>query len=113
METIGARIRRSRESLGMTQDELAQKLGYRSRSSINKIELDYRNLTQSRIKALADALDTTPSFIMGWDDEKSAAPIPKKLTEQALTLLNIFEKLDVVSQARLLTYAADLENKNN
>lgn len=70
METIGSRIRRRRENLGMTQDELAQKLGYRSRSSINKIELDYRNLTQSRIKAIADALDTTPSFIMGWDDEE-------------------------------------------
>ena len=70
METIGARIRRRRESLGMTQDELAQKLGYKSRSSINKIELDYQNLTQSRIKIIADALDTTPSFIMGWDDEE-------------------------------------------
>ncbi len=36
--TIGERIREKRISLGMTQDELAQKIGYKSRSSINKLE---------------------------------------------------------------------------
>lgn len=72
-ETIGARIRSRREYLGMTQDELAQRLGYKSRSSVNKIELDSRNLTQKHIKTIADALETTPSFIMGWDG-KSEKP---------------------------------------
>lgn len=68
--TIGDRIKRRRELLGMSQDELAKKLGYKNRSSINKIELGERNLTQSKIKAIADALDTTPAYIMGWDDEE-------------------------------------------
>ena len=36
--TIGERIKLRREELQMTQEELAQKLGYKSRSSINKIE---------------------------------------------------------------------------
>ena len=35
---IGDRIRKKREELGMSQEELAKKIGYRSRSSINKIE---------------------------------------------------------------------------
>ena len=34
---IGDRIRKKREELGMSQEELAKKIGYRSRSSINKI----------------------------------------------------------------------------
>ena len=68
MSTIGSRIRNRREELGLSQDELGRRLGYKSRSSINKIELDQRNLTQSKIKAIADALDTTPSYIMGWDE---------------------------------------------
>ena len=68
MSTIGNRIRKRREELGLSQDELAKRLGYKSRSSINKIELDRRNLTQSKIKAVADALGTTPSYIMGWED---------------------------------------------
>ena len=68
MPTIGSRIRTRREELGLSQDELAKRLGYKSRSSLNKIELDQRNLTQSKIKAIADALETTPSYIMGWDE---------------------------------------------
>ena len=68
LSTIGSRIRKRREQLDLSQDELAKRLGFKSRSSINKIELDERNLTQSRIKAIADALETTPSYIMGWDE---------------------------------------------
>lgn len=66
--TIGERIRKRREELGMSQDELAHKLGYKSRSSVNKIELGLQNLTQTKIKAIADELMTTPLYIMGWDE---------------------------------------------
>lgn len=68
--TIGQRIRLRGEELNMSQDELAKRIGYKSRSSINKIELDLYSLRQAKIKAIADALDTTPSYIMGWDEEK-------------------------------------------
>lgn len=74
MKSVGDRIREKRESLGMSQEELAKKLGYKSRSSINKIETDERNLTQSKIKSIADALLTTPSYIMGWDEPKEEIP---------------------------------------
>lgn len=66
--TIGERIKARREELGLTQQELAEKLGYKSKSSINKIELNIQNLTQSKIKSIAIALETTPSYIMGWND---------------------------------------------
>ena len=68
LKTIGERIKSRREELNLSQDELAKKLGYKSRSSINKIEMDSGNLTQSKIKAIADALETTPTYIMGWED---------------------------------------------
>ena len=38
METIYERIRRLRQENNMSQDELAKKTGYTSRSTINKIE---------------------------------------------------------------------------
>ena len=41
----------------LPEDELAKKIGYKSRSSINKIELDQNNLTQTKIKIIADARD--------------------------------------------------------
>ena len=50
--TIGQRIRLRREELNMSQDELAKRIGYKSRSSINKIELDLYSLRQAKIKLL-------------------------------------------------------------
>lgn len=67
---IGQRIKQRREELGMSQEELAKKAGYKSRSSINKIEVDGRGLPQSKIALIAKALDTTPSYLMGWKDIK-------------------------------------------
>lgn len=81
---IGNRVRLLREELRMSQDELATRLGYKSRSSINKIELGQRNLTQSKIKALADALDTTPAYIMGWTDPLDVVD-PDQLAEIIMT----------------------------
>ena len=75
MKPIGLRIKARREDLGLTQEELARRLGYKSKSSLNKIELGIQGLRQSKIKAIADALQTTPGYIMGWTaDKPSAAP---------------------------------------
>jgi transcriptional regulator with XRE-family HTH domain len=63
-ETIGDRIRNRRELLGLSQEDLARMIGYTSRSSINKIETGAQQLRQSKIKAVADALDTTVNYIL-------------------------------------------------
>ena len=70
-KTIGERIKERREELNMSQDELAMKLGYKSRSSITKIEKDGRELPQKKIYAISQALGVTPAFIMGWSDDDS------------------------------------------
>ena len=66
--TIGQRVKLRREELGLSQEELAKRIGYKSKTSINKIELDFRNLTQSKIKAIADALEQR-ILHHGWDEE--------------------------------------------
>ena len=66
---IGMRIKLRREELGMSQEELAKKVGYKSRSSVNKIEIDGRGLPQNKIIMFAKALQTTPAYLMGWEDE--------------------------------------------
>ena len=70
LEEIGARIKSLREKNGISQEELAKLVGYTSRSSINKIELGKTNLSQSRITKIAIALNVTPGYIMGWNEEK-------------------------------------------
>lgn len=56
----------------MSQEELANKVGYTStnaRSSINKIEKGKSDIPSSKIEIIAKALGVTPAYIMGWDSE--------------------------------------------
>lgn len=66
---IGERIRNRREELGLTQEELAKKLGYKSRSFVNKVETS-RELSNKKVRLYAGALDTTPAYLMGWTSEE-------------------------------------------
>lgn len=74
MADIGKRIREKRESIGMTQEELAAKLGYKNKSSIAKIEIGANDIVQSKVVEFAKALDTTVAYLMGWDN--NVGPIP-------------------------------------
>ena len=58
-------IRARRIALNMTQQELAKKLGYKSTSTIAKIESGENDIPQAKIAAFAAALDTTPAELMG------------------------------------------------
>lgn len=69
METIYERIRRLRQENNMSQDELAKKTGYTSRSTINKIEAGKIDISRTKIKVFADALGVTPAYLMGWEEE--------------------------------------------
>lgn len=73
MSVIGNRIKECREDLGLTQEQLAQKLGYKSKTTINKIEKGINDITQSKVKAFADVLGTTPAYLMGWNDNKKSS----------------------------------------
>lgn len=69
MDILFKNIRDRRLQLGMSQAELAKKVGYSDRSAIAHIEAGKKNLTHSRIISFAEALDTTPERLMGWDEE--------------------------------------------
>jgi repressor LexA len=66
-------IKRIREEKGMSQDELARLVGFKSRSSINKIEMGVNDITQSKLIAIANALHVSPGELMG-EDREVAAP---------------------------------------
>ena len=94
---IGERIRRRREELGLSQSELARKVGYTSRSTINKIEKDAHGISQEKIVAIAKALRTTPSYLMGWEDEEVASLTAMQEETMAKFLLLSYEHQLVVS----------------
>ncbi len=106
--TIGERIRLRREELNITQEELATTLGYKSRSSINKIELGGNGLTQRKIVDFAKALYTTPSYIMGWEDEPTADNALPTLPTDEQELLSNYRQLNEDGQERLLETSEEL-----
>lgn len=79
MSNIYARIRSRREELGLSQEELAARMGYKSKSSINKIEMGVNDIPQSKVFAFAKALETTTAYLMGCDDTlpPNILPMPK------------------------------------
>lgn len=62
-------IKKRREQLGMSQDELAKKLGYKSRSSINKMELGLQDVPQRKVKDFAKVLSVSIGYLLE-DDQK-------------------------------------------
>lgn len=65
---IGDRIRERRKALGLTQTELAQRLGLTSKAAISTVENNKEDMTTERIRKYAAALNTTPQYLMGWVD---------------------------------------------
>lgn len=78
---IGNRIKQLRTEKDMSQDELAKRSGYGSRSTINKIELGINDVPQSKIKAIAEALGVCVSELLCWDEMDKQHDTKKIQTE--------------------------------
>ena len=64
-------LKNRRVELGLTMKELSKKVGV-SEGTISRWESgDIENMRRDKIAALANALDISPSVIMGWDDQPS------------------------------------------
>ena len=105
---IGDRIRARREELGMSQDELARAAGYKSRSSINKIEMDGRGLPQPKIVAIAKALHVSPAYLMGWEDGMSEDWV-EFVKEDGEILALVRRAMDESFRKRLLKFVKMME----
>ena len=81
--TIGDRIKSRRIELGYTQEQLATKLGYKTKGSIAKIENGEQSLTPERLYDIAKVLETSPSYLAGWEDGAITLPVEIKFAENA------------------------------
>lgn len=57
--SVGANIKKRRFELRMSQQELAEAMGYKTRSTIAKIESEENDVSQKKLKKFAAVLDTT------------------------------------------------------
>lgn len=65
---IGKRIKLLRNQNKMSQSELAEKMGYTSRTTISKIESGNIKITTEDVVRFAEALHTSVPYLMGWND---------------------------------------------
>lgn len=75
MNNIGEIIKKLRERKGLTQEELAMKVGYTSATTINKIESGTNKLKQEKIKIFADVLECTVSELLGINEINNLHPV--------------------------------------
>ena len=103
MSDIYKRIRARREELGLSQEELALRMGYKSKSSINKIEMGINDIPQSKVLAFARALDTTTAYLMGCDDTENSADTggarpTQSLSDRAARVGVLYDRADARDQ---------------
>lgn len=135
LDNMGARIKARRIELELTLEELGDMVGAGA-STVRKWETGFiKNMRSDKIKRVAEALQVTPAYLMGWDESQSvqvgavhtnngligqanapvningdAAPEPQLSKEEA-ELLRIYKELSVKGRMRLLTAAMDLETE--
>ena len=103
---LSDRVKFKRLELNMSQDELARRMGYKSRSSINKIEMG-RPVTQKIIVKLAAALNVTPAYLMGWEPDPSSQQPGSPSPEDPVTaeILNAVRSMPADQQQQVLKFA--------
>lgn len=105
-------IKKYRQMMGMSQEELAKRAGYTDRSSIAKIEKGTVDLPQSKIKQFADIFGVPAGDLMGNDGVLLAVELEPyrqiydKLHEQAApglsSVIKIYQMLNQSDRDEIL-----------
>jgi transcriptional regulator with XRE-family HTH domain len=67
---IGERIKLRRIELGWSLQELADRMGYANKSSVARIESGEIDPPQSKVVKFSEVLNTSITYLMGWDEDK-------------------------------------------
>jgi len=94
LENMGAKIRAHRLGLKMTLAELGNKVSVGA-STVRKWETgDIKDMKSDKIQKVAEALEVTPSYLMGWREPDEKGLTPKDHNDIAKTLNTLVAKLE-------------------
>lgn len=102
--TMYDRIKRLRLEQDMSQEELAKKVGYKGRSMIARIEAGEVDISQSKVKAFAQALNTSIDYLM---DGKTP------LNDFQYRLQKLFSESNATQRALAIESGIDRTNLEN
>lgn len=111
MSTFGDNVKRFRETKGLSQDELAKKAGYTSRSTISCIESGKRDCTQKQILALANALGVSPGELLESKEKSTPQTERDVLKQRIIELLAQLTEDELKEAARYLAYLISSQDK--
>lgn len=100
MNVLGKRISDRRKNLGISQEELAYRLRTNQRQ-ISRYENAQNDPTVKVLLAIAEALNTTPAWLLGFDDD----PESPDLSEDERTLIERYRSKDRTQKEKLLEIA--------
>ena len=106
MTGIGERINARRKELGMTQEELSKKLGYKNKSTISQIENGVNDIMQSKVASLAEALNTTVAYLVGLEE-----PTQPKKNASGMKYAKIREIRNQLERCRYVVMSAEAKIK--
>ncbi len=105
---IYERIKQRRKELGLSAETVAEKLGISPATMYRYEKNDIKKFPIDILKPLANALNTTPAYLMGWDDEVS------KYSDEELDneIIKVFNRLSEEKQKQALDYLTFLASQD-
>lgn len=131
MANIGYKIFTRRKELGLTQEEVGRKIGV-TKATVNRYEKGVvTKFTRSRIEQLAEALEVSPLWLLGFDsigqaqaeaiysslgafqEQKGISPIDTRPSDYTEELLRLWGGFNIKKKLALLTRAYELEENKD
>ncbi len=100
--TTADRIKNRRIELGLTQMEVAKRLGLTSKAAVCKVEKQGNNVTLKNVEKFAEALDCSIPYLMGYDEENFQEQLmkfkeeinAKGLSEEEVKFVDLYSQLN-------------------
>ena len=117
MASPGERIKELRKIANLSQEELGRRVGLQ-RAAINKYERgSVTNIPLTVIEKLAQVLDVSPTYIVGWDDS-SPNPLSTEVKilqgvkqfygDDVIDIMESYSELSPLGKRRVQTYVEDM-----
>ena len=109
--TTGERMKMRRKELGLSAEYVADKLGCSAATIYRYEKGDIENLPLDILDPIAEALETTPSYLMGWEEEhtfsegfiEKLSKYPPEEVERAMEIIDLYEKASPEGRAAFET----------
>ena len=101
---IGERIKMRRKEIGLSAEQVADKLKVSPATIYRYESSDIANMRIDKLEPIAKVLKTTPAYLMGWEDEKENN-LDDSDPEESIVLNRAAKKMTPENRKKLLNMA--------